>query len=313
MRKIIEAAAFLLVLAAVGMQSIYIANCEIVVDGNPNLTVNITSPESRAYSETFARVNFTIEGAVEKIYDGTRALFDPFFRWGCELDYNTTKLAELVASPGTWFEDLPRNSAGAVISKTEGGYEGYTSPSGLSEGVHNVTVWVRVEKYLISYSTYLGAVINTVSFKVDTHSPIVSNLTVVYAGNDPTEVSVRYSVDETTPWQAYSLDGKENVTINGNTTLTGLSEGSHNITVYANDAAGNMGKSETVFFTVTSPAPSPTTTLEPTQEPTLQPTLTPTPTSNGTQAVDWVPTVLAVVVVVAVAVAALTYFWRRKP
>ena len=53
----------------------------------------------------------------------------------------------------------------------------------------------------------------------------------------------------------YSLDGKENVTITGNVTLTGFSSGSHNIRAYANDTFGNMGASETVSFTIQQPFP----------------------------------------------------------
>jgi hypothetical protein len=40
------------------------------------------------------------------------------------------------------------------------------------------------------------------------------------------------------------------VTVDGNTTLTGLAAGSHNITVYVTDASGNTAVSETVTFTV---------------------------------------------------------------
>jgi hypothetical protein len=47
----------------------------------------------------------------------------------------------------------------------------------------------------------------------------------------------------------YSLDGQDNVTVTGNATLSGLSSGLHNVTVYANDTAGNMGVSETIKFT----------------------------------------------------------------
>jgi hypothetical protein len=46
------------------------------------------------------------------------------------------------------------------------------------------------------------------------------------------------------------LDGQENVTINANATLTGLSEGDHNLTVYATDEAGNVGASETIYFSI---------------------------------------------------------------
>ncbi len=51
-------------------------------------------------------------------------------------------------------------------------------------------------------------------------------------------------------WMGYSLDGQANVTITGNTTLAGLSNGSHSIVVYAVDAAGNMGSSAIISFEV---------------------------------------------------------------
>ena len=43
----------------------------------------------------------------------------------------------------------------------------------------------------------------------------------------------------------YSLDGKANVTLTSETKLTGLSQGAHQIALYANDSAGNMGTSNT--------------------------------------------------------------------
>jgi hypothetical protein len=46
----------------------------------------------------------------------------------------------------------------------------------------------------------------------------------------------------------YCLDGKTNVTITGNITLTGLANGLHNLTIYANDTIGNMGNSENINF-----------------------------------------------------------------
>jgi len=54
----------------------------------------------------------------------------------------------------------------------------------------------------------------------------------------------------------YSLDGEDNVTIAGNTTLAGMSDGTHNLVVYAEDIAGDVGASETIAFTVDSAAPS---------------------------------------------------------
>lgn len=56
----------------------------------------------------------------------------------------------------------------------------------------------------------------------------------------------------------YSLDGQRNVTVAGNTTLTDLTEGEHNLTVCVLDLAGNTGTSKTVYFSVDIPEPFPT-------------------------------------------------------
>ena len=60
-------------------------------------------------------------------------------------------------------------------------------------------------------------------------------------------------------WTGYSLDGGEPVTIGSNTTLEGLANGFHNVTVYAKDTFGNTGASETISFTVEVPDTFPTT------------------------------------------------------
>jgi hypothetical protein len=59
-----------------------------------------------------------------------------------------------------------------------------------------------------------------------------------------------FRVNEPVSLMSYSLDGQDNVTVSGNATLSGLSIGLHNVTVYANDTAGNMGVSETIKFTI---------------------------------------------------------------
>jgi N-acetylneuraminic acid mutarotase len=66
-----------------------------------------------------------------------------------------------------------------------------------------------------------------------------------------------FTEDKAVSWTGYSLDGQQNVTIIGNTTLTGLSSGQHNIIVYANDTYGNIGASQPVNFTIAKPEPFP--------------------------------------------------------
>lgn len=64
------------------------------------------------------------------------------------------------------------------------------------------------------------------------------------------DIPLIFTVDEPTSWMAYSLDGQANVTITENTTLTGLSDGSHSLIVYAMDSAGNTGFSKTIYFSI---------------------------------------------------------------
>jgi N-acetylneuraminic acid mutarotase len=69
-------------------------------------------------------------------------------------------------------------------------------------------------------------------------------------------VSLAFTVNRGTQWLGYSLDGKTNVTITSETKLSGLSQGAHQIVIYSNDSAGNMGTSNTVNFSIDSRAPT---------------------------------------------------------
>ena len=92
----------------------------------------------------------------------------------------------------------------------------------------------------------------------DTVPPAISVLSpenVVYIQN---AVPLNLATDEETPWIGYSLDKLENATISDNVTLSGLPDGLHELTVYANDTTGNMGHSETISFTVKAQTGLPT-------------------------------------------------------
>jgi hypothetical protein len=69
-------------------------------------------------------------------------------------------------------------------------------------------------------------------------------------------VSLAFAVNKPASWVGYSLDGQDNVTVTDNITLSGLPNGSHNVTVYARDAFGNTGVSETASFTIAEPFPT---------------------------------------------------------
>jgi N-acetylneuraminic acid mutarotase len=74
-----------------------------------------------------------------------------------------------------------------------------------------------------------------------------------YASNN---VSMVLSVNKPTSWIGYSLDDHANVTVSGDTVLTGLAEGQHRLLVYANDTFGNTASSNLVQFNVDTLPPT---------------------------------------------------------
>jgi N-acetylneuraminic acid mutarotase len=101
------------------------------------------------------------------------------------------------------------------------------------------------------------------AYVLEHYPPKISFLSPLNQSYKVSNVSLSFSVkvfssDKAPMWLGYSFDGEQNVTIIGNTTLTGLSNGLHNVTVYANDTFGNQGASQTVTFTVAVPEPFPT-------------------------------------------------------
>jgi hypothetical protein len=168
--------------------------------------------------------------------------------------------------------------------------------SDLPNGEHRISVIVQ-----FAYTTSIGAYTYNVSsapvyFRVDVTPSIridssPPNIFIQSPENktcNTADISLNFTVDEPVILMGYRLDAQDYVTTAGNTTLTDLPHGSHNLTVYAYDTAGNIGASEAVYFTISQET-------EPQQEP--------------------FPTTLVVASVVTVAVIGLVmlvYFKKRK-
>jgi N-acetylneuraminic acid mutarotase len=73
---------------------------------------------------------------------------------------------------------------------------------------------------------------------------------------DSSSVPLTFTVNKPAAWISYSLDGQDNITAAGNTTLSGLPDGSHTITVYVRDEFGNTATSETINFTIEETVPT---------------------------------------------------------
>jgi hypothetical protein len=97
---------------------------------------------------------------------------------------------------------------------------------------------------------------HTIVIQADTTPPVIAVLSPENRTYSVNRVSLNFTVSEQTSWEGYSLDGSVNVTIAGNTTLTDLPDGPHAITVYSNDTVGNMGRSDTILFTVDTTPPT---------------------------------------------------------
>ncbi len=104
-------------------------------------------------------------------------------------------------------------------------------------------------KYSESYNFKDERGVATLLFTVDNASPKISFLSLEQGKTHYTsDIPLELAVNEPCTGLVYSLDGKENVTLQGNTTLTGLDYAEHKITVYAQDKAGNFGVSEVHFM-----------------------------------------------------------------
>ena len=143
--------------------------------------------------------------------------------------------------------------------------QGYTTPipyvysteihiSSLSNGLHKIEVVAEFSVdvghvYVASYN-YSSS---PATFSCFRDQPIV--VSIISPENKTYElqgIALNFTLNEAVTKITYNLDGR-NTTINGNVTLSGLEVGEHNLTVFAEDKAGNGGSSETLFFTVEEP------------------------------------------------------------
>lgn len=102
-------------------------------------------------------------------------------------------------------------------------------------------------------STYPINVSQTIPFTVEEGPFLPPSVSIASPENktyESLDVPLNFTVDKSVSQITYSLDGQKNVTVARNITLTSLSQGEHNITVYATNSAGSIGASETINFTV---------------------------------------------------------------
>lgn len=134
--------------------------------------------------------------------------------------------------------------------------------SGLSEGLHHIVInattkgqhYADEPKWGLYDTPVLGSS-GEVHFTIDTIEPKLSILSLENKTYYSPNIDLKFTINEANSQVEYSLDGKENVTLSMNTLLTGLTNGNHNLTVYAMDEAGNTA-SQTIHFNIAEPFPT---------------------------------------------------------
>jgi outer membrane protein assembly factor BamB len=100
------------------------------------------------------------------------------------------------------------------------------------------------------WCSFSGSGSASINFVITADPPIIDVLSPENKEYTNNTIPLLFNTQEETTWLGYRLDNLDMVTVDGNTTLTGLSDGYHIITVYANGTKWNSGNSNEVIFKV---------------------------------------------------------------
>jgi hypothetical protein len=237
-------------------------------DAESVIKISVSSPEyNKLYNTKTIKLNFYVtvgENTSRSLISKIRYETDwqkenkTIFSYG---GYFLRDLWVQLSSPRTFIDPISKSVQSLELTD-------------IPEGNHSIkiyaTVWhyssiEKLESVFESYLQYrdltMASRSATVFFATDTISPKIILSAPKNTTYDSSDVSVNFTVDELFSTCSYSLDGQDNVTIAGNMTLTDVLDGEHNLTLFAIDSAGNIGSSETLYFTVDVPESFPVMTV----------------------------------------------------
>jgi hypothetical protein len=90
---------------------------------------------------------------------------------------------------------------------------------------------------------------NIIFFSIDTIPPEIVIILPLNQTYSSTDIQFTFSVNEPTKELAYRLDNNTLTPVIGNVSLPALTNGSHDLTIYATDEVGNSD-SKTVYFNI---------------------------------------------------------------
>jgi hypothetical protein len=242
----------LLILAVVGMRSTELVMAESDAFAEPPL-ITILSPESKTQATTNITLFFNVRiGNVTDLRINSSELLSMMNVNAVYYLGDWQQNRTYVDWENNTYADFKRIAVQTLTFSCD--------LTGIPEGNHIILVHATEEVpnpdllFLpIEYTSFAF-----VNFTIDTTPPSVLILSPEASTYDTPDVPLNFTVNESVSQVTYSLDGQKNVTVSGNMTLTELSDGAHNIAVYAWDDAGNIGASKTVYFSIKQPEPFPT-------------------------------------------------------
>jgi hypothetical protein len=269
-------ATFIISALVLSMQVVEIVNADFLGPINDlginASTVEIISPQNVSFNRNAVLLNFTVVSQHD--------VFDVGYSLDNKAILRITSLIKI--SEESAVMELPPyilvTSLGTLIL------------SDLSDGTHTVTVY-QGRQWTGFGARYDILGFASVSFSIDTKAPNITIVKNQSSYNTSQAVPIEFMTNEPPSWMGYSLNNQANVTITGNTTVTGLTVGSHSLRVFANDSAGNMGMSNSNNFNITAPV-----------EETL----------NFSLNQASLTAIVIVIVIVAVTSVSLFFFKRRK-
>jgi hypothetical protein len=201
-----------------------------------------TGKSPTAYKTSIIKVYYTADWLTNKTTIVNSYINEYDFITGTSLSNYTHNLC---------LNEIPKGRHTVTVTAVEMGlYERNDGPSWFDYFHMEVSATIQINKQ--------NDCIEVSGVYVDNRPPpLITNISLENTTYNSSDVPLNFTVNGVVSEVEYSLDSAENVTIPGNTVLTGLTNGNHTLTLYAVDKTGHTETSETVFFSVAVPEPLP--------------------------------------------------------
>jgi hypothetical protein len=137
--------------------------------------------------------------------------------------------------------------------------DGFVELPILCNGSHSITVYLKCDW---ETGDAAGSHMHTSYDSQSIHFTVLSPIALLMQNNyNSTEIPLVFYVNGTYSQVVYDLDNQHSVTIAGNSTLTGLNEGTHSINIYSLDDKEHLAGFDTATFRVIKVTNSPSSIL----------------------------------------------------